>query len=106
SKVYERSDIENALEKISSMNRSLGQYLGTSSKKTEKEKEVFSSQKHTLQIYEKKINALAKSIQFEVKPKEGKGRKLVRLKRGRGRPKKHLDVIYYKNPNELIEKLS
>jgi len=106
SKVYEMNNIEHALKKISTMNRSLGQYLGTSSKKAEKEKEVLRSQKQTLQVYEKKINALAESIQFEVKPvKAGEGRKLVRLKRGRGRPKKNPNVIYYKNPNELIEKL-
>ena len=110
SEVYVNDNIEIALRKISKTNRSLGQYLGINSKKTEKEKEVFQSQKHTLEIYEKKINALAEAKQFEVNPvKEGKGihkKKLVKLKRGKGRPKKYPDVIYYKKPDELIEKLN
>ena len=106
SEVYERNSIEETLRKINKKNRSLGQYLGSSSKKTEKEKEMYQSQKQTLQIYEKRINALAESKQFEVKKGEGiKPKKLVKLKRDKGRPKKHPDVIYYKKPDELIEKL-
>ena len=107
SEVYAGDNIENTLRKINKTNRSLGQYLGISSKKTEKEKEVFQSQKQTLQIYEKKIKALAESKQFEVKEGEGiKNKKLVKLKLGRGRPKKNPDIIYYKKSDELIEKLS
>ena len=107
SEAYATNNIENALKKINKTNRSLGQYLGTNSKKTEKEKEVYLSQKQTLQIYEKKIKALAESMQFEVKEGEGlKKKKLVKLKRGKGRPKKYPDVIYYKKPDQLIEKLS
>ena len=107
SEVYATNSFENAARKISKANRSLGQYLGTSSTKTEKEKEVFQSQKQTLQIYEKKIKALAESRQFEVKKGEGvRKKRLVKLKRGRSRPKKNPDVIYYKKPDQLIEKLS
>ena len=88
------------------MNRSLGQYLGTNSKKTELEKGMYQSQKQTLQLYEKKINALVYSKQFEVKDGEGvKKKKLVKLKRGKGRPRKNPDVILYKRSDELIEKL-
>ena len=94
------------MKKINKTNRSLGQYLETTSKKTEKEKEVYQSQKQPLQIYEKKIKALAESMQFEVKEGEGVKKKLVKLKRGKGRPKKNPDVIYYKKPDQLIEKLS
>jgi hypothetical protein len=106
SEVYERDNIDIALKKITAMNRSLGQHLGANSKKTEQEKEMYQSRKETLQLYEKKINALDKSRQFEVK--EGKGvkqKKLVKLKRGRGRPRKNPDVILYKRSDELIEKL-
>ena len=107
SEVYERNSIDQTLKKISKINRSLGQYLGTTSKKTEKEKEMYQSQKQTLQLYETRIKALAESKQFEVKQGEGiKTRKLVKLKRGKGRPKTYPDVIYYKKPDELIEKLS
>jgi len=50
---------------------------------------------------------LAESKQFEVKKGEGiKTKKLVKLKRSKGRPKKNPDVIYYKKPDELIQKLS
>jgi hypothetical protein len=41
--------------------------------------------------------------------KEGEGvkkKKLVKLKRGRGRPRKNPDVILYKKSEDLIEKLS
>jgi hypothetical protein len=107
SEVYATNNIEHTLNKISKKNRSLGQYLGTHSMKTVKEKEVYKSQKQTLQIYEKKINGLAESIQFEVKEGEGlKKKKLVKLKRGKGRPKINPDVIYYKKPDQLIEKLN
>ena len=46
-------------------------------------------------------------MQFEEKEGDGlKKKKLVKLKRGKGRPKKYPDVIYYKKPDQLIEKLS
>jgi len=106
SEVYERDIIDITLKKITAMNRSLGQYLGVNSKKTEQEKEMYRSQKETLQLYEKKINALDKSRQFEVKEGQGlKTKKLVKLKRGRGRPRKNPDVIHYKSSENLIEKL-
>src|SRR4029077_7411355 len=107
SEVYERDIIDIALKKISTMNRSLGQHLGVNSKKTEQEREMYQSQKATLQLYEKKITALDKTRQFEVKEGEGvKKKKLVKLKRGRGRPRKNPDVILYKKSEDLIEKLS
>jgi hypothetical protein len=107
SEVYERDNIDIALKKISTMNRSLGQHLGVNSKKTEQEREMYQSQKATLQLYEKKITALDKTRQFEVKEGEGvKKKKLVKLKRGRGRPRKNPDVILYKKSEDLIEKLS
>lgn len=107
SEVYERNSIEETQKKISKMNRSLGQHLKAGSKKTEKEKEMYQSQKQTLKIYEKKINALAESKQFEIKKGEGiKVKKLVKLKRRRGRPKTNPDVVHYEKPDELIEKLS
>ena len=31
--------------------------------------------------------------------------KLVKQKRGRGRPKKYHDPIYYSSPNDLVQKL-
>jgi hypothetical protein len=105
SEVYERDNIDITLKKISAMNRSLGQYLGINSKKTEQEKEMYQSQKQTLQLYEKKIIALDKTRQFEVKEGEGKKKKLVKLKRGRGRPRKNPDIVLYTSSKELIEKL-
>lgn len=103
--VYEKSTIESTLQRISKLNRSLGQYLGSSSKKTEEEKKVYKSQDETLKIYEKKIKALAGTVQFEVRTGEGQ-KKLVKRLKGRGRPKSNPDVVYYKSPDELIKKLS
>ena len=58
-------------------------------------------------MYEPKIKALEGAKQFIVK-KTGEGlrkHKLVKLKRGKGRPRKYPDTLFYNNPNELFDKL-
>src|SRR6266536_189510 len=104
SEVEEKGTIEEVLELIEKNCRSLGQYLGRNSKKTPEEKEIFKSQQETLKIYRKLIKAIKETEIFT-----GQGlrrRKLCKLKRGRGRPRKYPDTIVYNNPNELCDKLS
>ena len=58
----------------------------------------------TIKIYKKKINALEGTKQFIVE-KKGEGRKLIKLKRGRGRPKSKLEKFKYSFPDDLCVKL-
>ena len=51
SEVYESNEIKQTLDKIKSKNKSIGQYLGVNSKKSDAEKEVYKSQKITLEKY-------------------------------------------------------
>jgi hypothetical protein len=74
---------------------------------------VYESQKETIKLYKEKLKGLLGAEQF-IKPRKtggptlstGEGLSLIKQKRGRGRPRKYLDVIYYKNPSELCEKLN
>jgi hypothetical protein len=109
-----------ALNKAKTENKRIGQFLGINSKKDEKEKEVYKSQQLTLKIYKDKLKGLIEAEQFIQLKKtgatsagvSGEGlhpkapRALVKLKRGKGRPRKYPDTVYYSHPNELCVKLS
>ena len=109
SKVQEKGTIEKTLNEIQTQKRSLGQLLGkTGEKRSEAEKEIFKSQKVALGIYEGKIKILQGAQEFI---KTGKGlkkreHKPCKQKRGRGRPRKYSDTIYYESPIDLCEKLN
>lgn len=108
--VQVNGNYDKVLEEIKSKNKSIGQYLRADSKKMDKEKEVYKSQKETLKKYKEKMIALKISNeQFTVPKKTGKGlnnKKLVKPKRGRGRPKKNEpDPIIYISPYDLCQKL-
>ena len=88
--VFEKKTIEETLQNIKTEKRSIGQMLGKgpSSKKTNvKEKGIYEYRKNTLEKYSKNIRGLEGAEQFE---KTGKG-----LKR-------QYDIIYYRNPDELL----
>src|SRR6266536_1027919 len=107
SEVYKKGTIEEVLELIQKNFRSLGQFLGKASTKTPQEKEIYKSRKETLKIYRESIIALNGAKRFTEKSGQGiRRRKLCKLKRGRGRPRKYPDTIVYNNPNELCEKLA
>ena len=116
-----------ALNKAKTENKRIGQILGINSKKDEKEKEVLKSRQLTLKIYKEKLKGLIEAEQFIQLKKtgdptlstgptsagvRGEGlhpkapRVLVKLKRGKGRPRKYPDTVYYSHPNELCVKLS
>ena len=109
-----------AVNKAKTENKRIGQFLGINSKKDEKEKEVYKSQQLTLKIYKNKLKGLIEAEQFIQLKKtgatsagvSGEGlhpkvpRALVKLKRGKGRPRKYPDTVYYSHPNELCVKLS
>ncbi len=107
SEVQEKGTIEEVLKSIKKKNRKLGQFLGKASKKTPEEKEIFKSRLETLKIYRELIIALKGAKRFTDKSGQGvRRRKLCKMKRGRGRPRKYPDTIVYKNPNDLCEKLA
>jgi len=108
--VQRNGKFQEALNKIKTESKRIGQFLGKSSKKDDKEKAVYESQKQTIKVYKEKIKGLIGAEQF-IKPKkvgEGLTRQgaIVKPKRGRGRPRKYPDVILYNNPDELCVKLS
>jgi len=110
SEVQRKGTYEETLNIIKTENRKIGQHLGILSKKDEKEKAVYESQKQTLKIYTKKIKNLEGSTkEFIISEKTGEGlrkRKIVKQKRGRGRPRKYPDTVYYSNPYEICVKLN
>jgi len=108
SEVQKKGTYETALNQIKTQNRSIGQYLREDSKKSDKEKDVYKSRKQTLELYKNKIEGLKGAKQFIVSKKSGEGihkHKLVKQKRGRGRPKMKPDLIVYSNPDDLAIKL-
>jgi len=106
SKVQRQGTYEEALSQIVVEKRRIGQFLGKSSKKNAKEKEIYESQKKTLELYKKKIKGLEGAKQFIKKSGEGLRRRVVKPKSGRGRPRIYPDVIVYNNPDDLVVKLS
>ena len=104
--VFQKGAVEETLERIKTENRSIGAFLGKSSTKTEKEKEVYKSRKETLILYKERLKGLEATQPIVVSKKIGKGIKPVcKLKRGRGRPKTNTDPIVYSNPEDLMVKL-
>jgi hypothetical protein len=104
--VFQKGTVEETLERIKTENKRIGAFLGKSSKKAEKEKEVYESQKQTLILYKKRIKGIEANQPIVIPKKIGKGIKpLCKPKRGRGRPKTSIDPIIYSNPNDLIIKL-
>lgn len=110
SKVQEKGKFKEALDKIKSKKRSLGQLTGKTGekKRTNAEREMYESQKQTLSIYERKLIKLQGVDEFIEKTGEGlrkRKHKLCKQKRGKGRPKTHPDTIVYNTPNDLVQKL-
>jgi len=105
SEVQRKDNYYETFKKIKSKMAEIGQYLGASSKKSEKEKEIYQSQRKTLILYKAKIKGLEGAKQFIKKSGEGLRRRVVKPKSGRGRPRIHPDVIVYNNPNDLVAKL-
>jgi len=105
--VLQKDSVKETLERIETRNRQLGQFLRDDRNKDEKEKVVFRSQKETLIIYKESLLLASKGLKrFKKSGKGMRKHKLVKLKRGRGRPKIYPDTIFYANPNELCEKLA
>jgi len=96
--VFKNKTIEETLKNIKTENRSIGQKLGkgpVGQKAEAKEKEVYRSQKKTLDIYKQMIDGLEGAKQFVSTPK----------KTGKGCRAGGSDVIYYPNVEELCIKL-
>ena len=104
---YLRTILYHILQRIATENRKIGQHLGDgkAGKKAEvPKKEVYESQKKTLAKYRdilKKVKAGSELLGEGLKKKK---KKLVRIKRGRGRPKGD-PVVYYENSDQLVKQL-
>src|SRR5882757_3423997 len=92
--VYDKNSYGETYEKIKKENKSIGQYLGKASKKSEKEKEVFRDQKVILKRYKDLLQKGEKGKELLVNPK---------LKIGQGL--QSTKCIFYSKPQELCEKL-
>src|SRR2546426_2944757 len=106
--VREDGNVNDILKRIGKENRTIGQYLGKASKQSDKEKDMFKSQKETLAKYKEIIQDIKRSKQYIVE-KEGEGlkeHKLCKQKRGKGRPKIYPDTVVYTNADDLINKLN
>ena len=103
SEVYESNEIQTTLEEIKTINRRLGQFMGSKSKKTPADKAICESQQKTLEKY-KSILTKAKAGSELLGEGLKKKKKLVKVKRGRGRPKGD-QVVFYQNPNQLVQLL-
>jgi hypothetical protein len=90
-------------DKIKSMNRSIGQKLGASSKESDTNKRIYLSRKNTLEIYRLMLSKLNESTastddEYALPPSSpSKSKK----KSGQG-----VDTIYYPNIEELCNRLS
>src|SRR5271170_6197164 len=108
SEVQKKGSHESVIKLIHSENKRIGQYLGVRSTKSGREKDKYESRKQTLKLYKNKIEGLEGAKQFIVSKKTGEGlhkHKLVKQKRGKGRPKLKPDLIVYSHPGDLVYKL-
>lgn len=101
--VLDKQSYKYTLEAITTKNRQLGQFLRADSRKTDKERQVFMSQRETLAKYRNSIENLRGAQPFI--QKSGEGVVFVKQKRGRGRPRTKPEPIVYKTPNDLLKKL-
>ena len=102
SKVMEKENFETVLDAIETLNRKYGQFTGKSSKKAPQEQEIYKSME-TLKKYKETLLDQKPSLKYKIKT--GKGHKVVKPKRCRGRPRKYPDAILYNNADELVTKL-
>ena len=105
SEVHAKGTFDETLKKIETNNREIGQYLSVTSKRPEKEKEMYESRKKTLAKYKKALSAIKEADRFIQKSGTGISRKLCKQKRARGRPKTKADLIMYNTADELCKKL-
>ena len=95
SMVFAAGTHEAVLKQIKSENKSIGQYLGKGAagkKATEKEKELYRLRKDTLDKYKVIIKDVESGQKYKGKSRAGQGLEKT-------------NVIYYKNPQELCERL-
>ena len=93
--VFKNKTVEDVLEKIKKENRSIGQNIGKASKLDTKQKQMYESQKLTLETYRRILQRMQGAKQFISTPKKvGKGLKTPG------------DVIYYSSAEDLCAKLA
>ena len=113
SMVHKKGNFDETFKTIEKKYRSQSQYLSDDTyagkKATPIEKEMYKSQRKTLMLYKNNIEGLEGAKQFIVSKKTGEGlgkHRLVKQKRGKGRPKLKSDPIVYSTLNDLVTKLN
>ena len=96
-------EIPEILKEVKTKIKSLAQEFREDrlSKKSDKEKEIYDSQRKTLDKYKLRLKYIQESKHVVG---EGKKKKLVKKKCGRGRPRTNYTIVY-KDANDLIQKL-
>src|SRR5882757_6970055 len=77
--VYDNNKYSEAYEKIKSSNKSIGQYLGKGSKKSEGQKEPYRALKETLIIYKERLGNAQSADKLRIDPKLKTGQGIGRL---------------------------
>ena len=106
SEVVKEGNYETTLERIKLLNRQCGQFTGKTSKKDDREKQVYKSKRVTLEKYRMSLEEQMKALKYTT----GDGlrkrkRKVYKMKRGKGRPRKYPDCKFYKSADDLVLEL-
>jgi hypothetical protein len=91
--VFDQKNYQDIFLKIKTENRRLGQFLGKNSKIGEKEREVYTSRRHTLELYKLHIENIEGAQQFVRSPKSGSGLKKT-------------EMVFYNNVDDLCSRLA
>lgn len=105
SAIINKGNYNLVLEHIKTLNRQYGQFTGKRSKKDDREKEIYRSRQTTLDKYSTSLEEQMKALKYRT----GEGlrtRKMYKIKRGKGRPKKYPDTKYYNSPDDLLQELN
>ena len=106
SEVIKQGNYDKVLKDIITLNKSHGVHLGIRSIKNEKEKEMYRSRREALEKYRESLKTQQNALKYKAgEGLKSKKKKLVKPKRGRGRPKTN-HFISYSTPDELMQKLA
>ena len=104
SEVYQSNELDKYLAEATTQIRSLAQFTGKRSKKSDIEKEKYESQKNTVTKYKQRLKGIIDAGKLPRVTGTGLKKKFVRQKRKRGRPKSSKSIVY-KDGDDLTEKL-
>ena len=104
SEVYQSNELDKYWKQATTEMRSLAQFTGKRSKRTDIEKEMYESKKNTVTKYKQRLKGIIDAEKLPRVTGKGLKKKFVRQKRKRGRPKSSKSIVY-KDGDDLTEKL-